>query len=182
MKIQGDIKKYYYYAFPMQAAIVTCTDEEGKTNPITVAWHTPISKKPPLYAVSIAPARYSHDLIKKSKEFVINFMPFELVDKVHFCGTHSGRNTNKIKETKLTLEPSKKIKTKHITESFAHLECTMYDTIKLGDHTLFVGEIQHLEHDEDKFSEKVIDIENFKPCYYLGEKIYTTVSKIKKKY
>ena len=61
----------------MQAAILTCTDKTGKTNPITAAWHTPISeKKPALYGVSIAPSRYSYKLIKESKEFAINFAPY----------------------------------------------------------------------------------------------------------
>ena len=42
------LNKFYYYAFPMQAVLVTCNDEKGNTNVITIAWHTPISKNPPL--------------------------------------------------------------------------------------------------------------------------------------
>ena len=105
MKKTGDMKKFYHYSFPMQAALLTVQTENKNTNVITVAWHTTISKKPPLYGVSIAPARYSHGLIEESKEFVINFAPYDLVEKVHFCGTRSGRNTDKIDETKLTLVP-----------------------------------------------------------------------------
>jgi hypothetical protein len=37
VKKTGDIEKFYQYAFPMQAAILTCIDKNGKTNPITVA-------------------------------------------------------------------------------------------------------------------------------------------------
>ena len=81
----------------------------GKTNIITLAWHTPISRKPPLYGISIAPKRYSHALIEKSKEFVINFIPYSLVEAAQFCGTHSGRSTDKLCKTGLTLAPSKKL-------------------------------------------------------------------------
>ena len=72
MKVKGKIEKFYHYAFPMQAAMVTCNDKDGKTNIITIAWHTPISKDPPLYGISVAPSRCSHDLILNSKEVFIN--------------------------------------------------------------------------------------------------------------
>jgi len=32
MKINGDIKKFYQYAFPMSTVLVTCSDETGKTS------------------------------------------------------------------------------------------------------------------------------------------------------
>ena len=96
MKINGKINKFYYYAFPMQAVLVTCNDEKGKTNVITIAWHTTISKKPPLYGISVAPGRYSYDLISKTKEFVVNFTPYSLSKIVLFFGTHSGRKTFKL--------------------------------------------------------------------------------------
>jgi len=181
MKKTGNIKKYYQYAFPMQAAILTVFDGE-KTNPITVAWHTPISKKPALYGISIAPSRHSHKAIKESKEFVLNFAPYSLVEKVHFCGTRSGRNTDKIKEAELTLFDSEKIKTKSIKECFAHIECKLYDTINLGDHDLIVGEVVNTVIDEDAFKEDVLDNKTIKPCYYLGNNSYTDIGDAKKKF
>ena len=32
MKVNGNMDNFYYYAFPMQAVLVTCNDENGKTN------------------------------------------------------------------------------------------------------------------------------------------------------
>ena len=86
MKVKGNMQNFYYYSFPMQAVLVTCNDRSGKTNVITIAWHTPISKDPPLYGISVAPKRYSHGLIQKTNEFVINFAPYEIADIVNFCG------------------------------------------------------------------------------------------------
>jgi flavin reductase (DIM6/NTAB) family NADH-FMN oxidoreductase RutF len=180
MKINGKINAYYHYAFPMQAVLVTCNDENKKTNVITLAWHTPISKKPPLYGISVAPSRYSHDLIKNSKEFVVNFAPYSLVEKVDFCGTRSGRKTDKIDETKFTLISGKKIKTPLIKECFAHFECKLYDTITAGDHTLFIGEIQNILYDKNYFDEDLLDNKNAKPAYYLGSHVYTTIDEKRK--
>jgi flavin reductase (DIM6/NTAB) family NADH-FMN oxidoreductase RutF len=182
VKKTGNIEKFYQYAFPMQAAILTCTDKNGKTNPITVAWHTPISKKPALYGVSIAPSRHSYKLIKESKEFVINFAPYKLVEKIHFCGTKSGRNTDKIKETGLTLSKSKKIKTKIIKECYANLECKLYRSVKLGDHTFFVGEVVNTQIDENAFEKDILYNKKVEPCYYLGSNTYTAIGSIRKQF
>ena len=181
MKVKGSMDKFYYYAFPMQAVLVTCNDENEKTNIITIAWCTPISKEPPLYGISVAPKRHSHGIIEKSKEFVINFAPYELVDKVHFCGTHSGRKTNKIDETKLTLLPSEKVKTPLIKECFAHLECKLHKTLTLGDHTFFIGEVVNVLADEDAFEDDLLINEKIQPTYYIGGNEYTAIDKTRKK-
>lgn len=180
MKINGKMNKFYYYAFPMQAVLVTCNDEKGKTNVITIAWHTPISKDPPLYGISVAPSRYSHDLIQKTKEFVINFVPYEQAHIVNFCGKNSGIDTDKIKETGLTLTPSQKLKTPIIKECFSHLECKLYETLTLGDHTMFIGEVVNVLADENAFIDDLLDNEKIKPTYYIGGNVFTTINKAKK--
>lgn len=180
-KVKGNMNKFYYYVFPMQAALVTCKDDEENVNVITVAWHTTISKKPPLFGISIAPSRYSHCLIEESKEFVVNFTSFDLVDKVNFCGTHSGRKTDKIKEAGLTLLDSKEIDTPAIKECYSHLECSLYDQKTLGDHTFFIGEVLNARFDKKAFSDGLIDVSNTKPCLYRGGNTYTTLDKVVKK-
>lgn len=181
MKKNMNVSKFYHYAFPMQAVLVTCTDEKGKTNPITIAWHTPISIKPPLYGISVGSSRYSHKLIKQNKEFVINFAPYEIVEKVNFCGTHSGRSHDKIKETRLTLGNSERIKTEYIKECFAHMECKLFKSIVLGDHTFFVGKIVNILADENAFTDNLLNNETVKPCYYIGDHVYTTIQDKKDK-
>jgi len=182
MKVDGNIERFYQYSFPMQAVLVTCHDDEhNKTNVITVAWHTPISVDPPLYGISIAPKRYSHSIIEKSKEFVINFVPYHLVDKTHFCGTHSGRTVNKIKETELTLLSARRVKTPLIKECYAHLECKLFQSLKIGDHTFFVGQILSVEVDKELFKNDLLKIDKIQPLYYIGGNKYTTIDKTKKR-
>ena len=182
MKVNGNMNRFYYYSFPMQAVLVTCNDKDEKTNVITIAWHTPISKKPALYGISVAPGRYSHDLIQETKEFVVNFIPYNLVEKVNFCGTHSGRKIDKIAKTGLSLEQSQKIKTPFIKEGYAHLECRVYKSMKSGDHTLFIGEVVNVLIDEDAFVDDILDNEKTQPTQYIGGNIYTTVSRKKKSF
>ncbi len=181
MKVEGNIENYYHYAFPMQTILVTCNDPTGKTNIITLAWHTPISRKPPLYGISLSPKRYSYGLIEKSKEFVINFIPYTLVEAADFCGTHTGKNTDKLCTTGLTLTSSKKLSTPLITEGYAHLECTLHKTIPLGDHSLFIGEVVAVSADNDAFENELLRTDRVHPCYYIGKNAYTTLDRAKRK-
>jgi flavin reductase (DIM6/NTAB) family NADH-FMN oxidoreductase RutF len=175
MKTKGKIETYYHYAFPFPAILVTCKSQEDETNIITLAWHTPISKKPPLYGISIAPSRYSHQLITKSKEFVVNFMPYTYTADIHFCGTHSGRSMKKIDQTRLRFEPSESLKTLRIKEAYAHLECRLHSHHNIGDHTMFIGEILHLSTESDSFKDSILDNTVTKPAFYLGNNVYTTI-------
>ena len=180
--MNGDINKFYQYSFPMQAVLVTCNDNIGKTNIITIAWHTPISKKPPLYAISVAPNRYSYDLIKNSKEFVVNFVPVDLVEKVHLCGIRSGRKTDKFDKCEFTILNSKKINTPGIKECYAHLECKLYETKELGDHFLFVGEVVNVSANKNAFDSALIRNDEIQPTYYIGGNKYTTIDKQRKEF
>lgn len=181
MKVQGKVEKYYHYAFPMQTVLVSCNDSEGNTNIITLAWHTPISRNPPLYGISISPKRYSYALIKKSKEFVINFMPYSSVEAADYCGTHSGRSTDKVCQTGLTLISSQKLSTPLIKEGYAHLECTLVKTSSLGDHTLFVGQVIAVSADEHAFQNDLLRTDRIHPLYYIGQNAYTTLDRAKRK-
>jgi flavin reductase (DIM6/NTAB) family NADH-FMN oxidoreductase RutF len=57
---------------PKLVALLTCVDDAGKANIITLAWAMPVSVQPPLVVVSVGPRRYSHGLIDETKEFVLN--------------------------------------------------------------------------------------------------------------
>ena len=179
MKINIAPEKYVYYTFPKMAALVTVMDKE-KQNIITLAWHSPLSFKPPLYGISIDSKRHSHNLIMDSKEFVVNFAPFSIVDKLHYCGRHSGRNVDKFRETGLTPMPAEKVNAPLIKECYSHLECRLAETKKYGDHTLFVGEVVNVAADENAFDKILKDV---LPVYYLGENSYTTIdNSIRKKF
>lgn len=133
---------------PTQVVLVTSRatanimgKEQTKDNIITIAWHMPTSIDPGLYAISVGKTRFSCELIKQSKVFVINFMPYKLKEKALFCGTHTGRHMDKFEETGLTKEESEKIECPAIKEALAYIECEVVDEFETGDHIIFVGKI-----------------------------------------
>jgi flavin reductase (DIM6/NTAB) family NADH-FMN oxidoreductase RutF len=166
-----DLKMYYTYAAPLPTILVTTVDQDNMPNIITVAWHSPISIEPPLYGISLNPRRYSHGLIEKSGQFVINFPPFGLLEKVHRCGSVSGRTADKFRQTGLTSLPSEKVKPPGIAECYLHLECKVAGSAVFGDHTWFVGEVVGIRADEGLFEGGILN-EKGDPVLYMGKDIY----------
>ncbi len=129
---------------PRQAVLVTSRNS-GKDNIIALSWHSPVSFSPKLYAIMVGHTRFSHDLIKNSKVFCVNFMSIEHEEQVMFCGTRSGRDTDKFEEISLGKEKCKKIDCPRVKKALGYLECKVVNAVKAGDHTIFVGEILNTE-------------------------------------
>ena len=121
--------------------LITAQAGDNLPNIITVAWITPVSQAPPLIAVSIGAKSYSHMLILKSREFVVNVPPASLVKKVVFCGRVSGRDVDKFQEAGLTPVPASAVTPPLIQECTGHLECRVEQTVQAGDHTLIIGSV-----------------------------------------
>jgi flavin reductase (DIM6/NTAB) family NADH-FMN oxidoreductase RutF len=166
-KIETSLSNAYRFLHPMHTVLVSCADNAGKANIITLAWAMPTSINPPLVAISIKPSRHSYKLIKETHEFAVNIPTMEIVKETLFCGRRSGKNHDKFKETKLTSLPAKTIKAPIIKECVAHLECKLQQMLVTGDHIIFVGEIIEAYADEESFNEE-FNIEKAKLIYHLG--------------
>ena len=57
--------------YPVPAVMVTCVDENGRANVMTAAWAGTICSDPVMLSVSIRKERFSHDIIKRTGEFVV---------------------------------------------------------------------------------------------------------------
>lgn len=167
------LERSLYLLHPYSAFLVTCKGADGKINVMTVAWIIPVSLNPPLLAMSIRPERYSHDLILETKEFVVNVPTFKLARKVLICGRRSGRKLEKFKEAALSPQKAKKVAAPIIKECIAHLECKLTKTIKIGDHTLIVGQVVAACALNNYF-EEVYDMTKFRPCLHVGKNLFTT--------
>jgi flavin reductase (DIM6/NTAB) family NADH-FMN oxidoreductase RutF len=128
--------------------------KELKDNIITLAWHMPVSFNPKLYAIAVGKTRFSCEMIKKSKAFVVNFIPFELKKEVLVCGTKSGMHVDKFKEAKLTKEEASSVDCPMIKEALGYMECEVVDEIEAGDHIIFIGKI--LNSDVKKEGERLM--------------------------
>ncbi len=137
---------------PSPAALITSIDENGKPNIIALAEVFNISIRQPVIAgIAIRPATYSHSLISKNREYVINLTTISIAEKVDQCGSVTGRNgLNKFKEFGLTALPATYVKPPLIKECPVNIECRVTGIQRIGDHDLFLGEVIGVHADEDK--------------------------------
>ena len=135
---------------PQRVVLAVAVDRSGQPNIIPLGWHMQTSGQPLMIAVSIAPSRYSHALISEGKEFVIAAPSEAMTEQVLYCGTHSGRDTDKFKETCLTAVAASKVKPPLIEQCVANLECVLKSSLETGDHTIFVGEVVAAHVSDDR--------------------------------
>ena len=109
-----------------------------RINGMTASWVSQVSLSPLLLMVSIAPARYTHDLIKESGVFAVNVLTTEQVDLGKRFGLQSGRRVDKFAGLDyLTAATGSPI----LPQAYAFFDVQVVDTFPAGDHTLFVGKV-----------------------------------------
>lgn len=119
-----------------------------KPNVLTIAWTGIINTIPPKTYISVRPSRFSYDLIKNSREFVINLTTSSIIKAADFCGVRSGRNLDKFKETGLVPEKSSQVACPMIQQSPVSLECRVTEIVPLGSHDMFIADIVAVNVDE----------------------------------
>lgn len=127
--------------YPLPAVLITCGDHEENYNVLTIAWAGTVCTDPPTVSISIKPSRHSYNIIKRTREFVINLTTEDMVKAVDFCGVKSGRDINKFEATQLTIEHASIVKAPLIKESPVSIECRVEKIIPLGSHDLFIAEV-----------------------------------------
>lgn len=147
----------------------------------TVAWHMPVSGTPKLISIALGHERYCLELIKKSKSFCINIPDIKLIEAVKYCGSNSGRNVDKWKETNFTPKNCSSINCFFIEECPAHIECELHKLYDAGDHTIVIGKVNEAKARKNFFTrDNVIDIEKFQLISHLGDEYFATLKLFKK--
>ncbi len=125
---------------PLPPVLVSCGTVE-QPNVLTIAWTGVLCTQPPVTYISVRPERYSYPIIRDSGEFVINLPTAELVRAIDRCGVKSGRNTDKLADTGLTVSRSSEVNAPLIDQSPVNLECRVREIIPLGTHDVFIADI-----------------------------------------
>jgi flavin reductase (DIM6/NTAB) family NADH-FMN oxidoreductase RutF len=152
---------------PLPAVMVSCQEQGDKPNIITIAWIGIVCSEPPMLSISIRKNRFSHNIVRKTGEFVVNITTRSLAEKTDICGNRSGRDHDKFKLTGLTPEPAAKVMPPLIKECPINLECQTRTVLELGSHDMFVAEIVATHIDEDVLDDKGrIDVKKLDPLVY----------------
>lgn len=133
--------------YPVPAVMVTVSDGEGNDNIITIAWAGTINSDPAMVSISVRKSRYSHELLTKNGEFVINLVTRDLTYAMDYCGVKSGRDIDKFESMKLTKGKATTVSVPTIEESPVNLECKVKNVLELGSHDMFIAEVTAVQVD-----------------------------------
>ena len=163
---------------PGAIALVT-SFHKGDMNVMTAGWITPVSFKPVFIGLNVHQDSLTHELIKKSGEFVLNIPTRDLLRQVRYCGSVSGRDQNKLKVAGLHEEGPQHVKPILIAECIAHIECAVITSITPGDHTQFIAEILCATADDEAFIDNYLLLQkDLSPLHHLGGEVYSSLGEI----
>ncbi len=165
---------------PLPPALITSGDMEHP-NVMTAAWTGIICSDPVITYVSLRPSRYTHELVSKHKEFVINLPTWKEAEAVDTVGVKSGRELDKFALTGLTAEPSTQLKAPQIKECPVSIECKVMEIRPFGTHDMFLAEVVAVNVDEAYIDETgALDLEKAGLLAYAHGFYYTLGRKIGK--
>ena len=116
----------------LPGGILLTTKADGKVNTMTIGWgHLGIEWGKPIFVAYVRQSRYTHEMLEKNGEFTVN-VPLGQIDRkiLGYCGTKSGRDTDKIADLGLTLEEGDTVSVPGIRELPLTLECKVISRLE----------------------------------------------------
>jgi flavin reductase (DIM6/NTAB) family NADH-FMN oxidoreductase RutF len=114
---------------------------KGERNIMTMGWHMVMEFTPSLVGCLISSANYSYEMIRQSKQCVINIPTVDLAKTVAGVGNCSGAQVDKFKKFKLTAAEADTVKAPMIAECYANLECKLVDAALRDKYNFFIFEV-----------------------------------------
>lgn len=109
----------------MKKGILLTTKHNDKVNTMTIGWGTiGVEWGRPVFIAFVRESRFTRQMLDAAGEFTVNIPVGDVNSHIlGFCGTKSGKDTDKIKELNLTLEEPMHIRVPGIRELPLTLEC-----------------------------------------------------------
>ena len=163
------------FGFPAPVFMVGSYDEMGKANVMNAAAAGTCCLRPPCIYVSLREATYTYHNIMRNKAFTVSIPTEDQVVEADYFGIASGKEIDKFETVGFTPVKSELVNAPYVKEFPLVMECQLKETINLGSHTMFIGEVMDLKADEDvtttikvKSDQKLlkVDMEKLRPLIY----------------
>ena len=139
---------------------------DDKPNFLTVSWTGITSSNPPTMSVSIRNIRYSLKGIQENKTFSVNIPSVKMVKETDYCGSVSGSKYDKVKECEFKIFYGNLDNAPLIEQCPINIECKVFQTIVIGDHSIIIGEIIESYINENCFTKDLPDIKKIDPMCF----------------
>jgi flavin reductase (DIM6/NTAB) family NADH-FMN oxidoreductase RutF len=114
---------------------------KGRTNIMTMGWHTVMEFSPSVIGCIIADGNHSFGMVKASRECAINIPTLDLARQTVAIGNCSGADVDKFAKFKLTAVPPAEIEAPLIGECYANFECKVVDASLVRQYNFFILQV-----------------------------------------
>jgi flavin reductase (DIM6/NTAB) family NADH-FMN oxidoreductase RutF len=114
---------------------------KGRRNVMTMGWHTVMEFTPSLIGCVIAAGNHSFEMVRRSRQCVINIPEVAMAEVVTRIGNCSGAEVDKFVEFGLTAEAAAQVEAPLIAECHSSLECRLHDAALVGKYNFFIWEV-----------------------------------------
>jgi flavin reductase (DIM6/NTAB) family NADH-FMN oxidoreductase RutF len=154
--------------FPMPAVLVGTYGEDGIPNAMTAAWTSACCQSPPCLGVAVRKSRLTFDNIVARSAFTINVPSVGLVKEVDYLGIISGKKRpDKLERIGVAVVRAREVDAPLLTDCPVCVECRLVQSLEIGSHTWFAGEVVQVHADEEIVGEDgKIDVAKLDPLAY----------------
>jgi flavin reductase (DIM6/NTAB) family NADH-FMN oxidoreductase RutF len=121
--------------------VLVSSAHKGETNIMTMGWHMVMEFQPSLVGCIISSTNHSFEMIRKSRQCVINLPTEDIVTTVVKIGNTSGRDLDKFDAFGLTAKPGTHVRAPLIAECHANFECRLVDASQVRKYNMFIFEV-----------------------------------------
>ncbi len=132
------LRRRLLWKMPSGLYVIGATDGAGRRNGMTANWITQLSFSPKLVGIAIEVEALTHELIEAGRVFSVNF-----VDREDRAVVRKFTKPVEVDAATLNGIPYHDgvTGTPILDQAVAYLDCEVRESLVLGGHTLFVGEI-----------------------------------------
>jgi flavin reductase (DIM6/NTAB) family NADH-FMN oxidoreductase RutF len=141
-----------------------------RTNIMTLGWQTILEFSPSLVGLMISGGNHSFEMIRGSRECVINLPTTALTDIVVGIGNCSGREVDKFAHFGLTAQRASEVDAPLIAECHANFECRLHDDALIDSYNFFIFEIVK--------AHVAASPKHPRTLHYTGDGVFMTAGKI----
>jgi flavin reductase (DIM6/NTAB) family NADH-FMN oxidoreductase RutF len=109
-----------------------------------------VSEDPPIVVVSVGKDSFSHELIEKNGEFVLNVASTGQIKLARALGATHGARMDKFKQFKIEDQKAESVAAPLIKGSFSHIECKVITSYPVSHYVVYLAAVSACKIDEKK--------------------------------